>query len=169
MWYDKEEVFEKAKELILETDVVLEIGPGIRPQYYFKPKVHICIEPHIPYIEKVQKKRDDLIFLQANWRAIYLFHDRVVDSVLAFDVIEHLEKEDGHALLEEAVRVARKQIVIFTPLGFVEQTEDAWNMKGEYWQKHRSGWTPEDFEGWDLACCKDYHGKCGAFWAVKNL
>jgi hypothetical protein len=112
--------------------------------------------------------------------------DKSVDSVFALDVIEHMEKEDGLKFLKEAERVARQQIMIYTPLGFYPQTyddpdkSDRWGMGGGYWQTHRSGWSPEDFgEGWELICCKEYHfidedeqlleKPFGAIWAFRNF
>jgi hypothetical protein len=109
-----------------------------------------------------------------------------VDSVFALDVIEHLEKADGLRFLQQAERVARRQIVIFTPLGFFPQSyedpdkPDRWGMQGGYWQTHRSGWLPEDFsEDWELVCFESYHlvdqdeqpleKPFGAIWAFRNL
>ena len=45
-----------------------------------------------------------------------LMPDASVDSVFALDVIEHMEKDDGLKFLREAERVARCQVMIFTPL-----------------------------------------------------
>ena len=39
----------------------------------------------------------------------------------ALDVIEHLPKEGGLALLDELERVCRGQVVVLTPYGFMEQ------------------------------------------------
>ena len=56
--------------------------------------------------------------------------------------------------LKLALAKARQQVVVFTPHGFHKQEyvkgeKDAWGMNGTYWQTHRSGWTPEDFdESW---------------------
>jgi len=66
-----------------------------------------------------------------------------VDTVFALDVIEHLLRADGERLLQEVARVAYRQIVVFTPLGFMPQSYDnrrnriAGDGRG-YWQTHRS-------------------------------
>ena len=67
------------------------------------------------------------------------------------DVLEHMHKNEGIEVIELAKKKAIKQIVIFTPKGFVQQTVDSWNMGGEYWQTHRSGWLPGEFPGWDIS------------------
>lgn len=65
-----------------------------------------------------------------------LFKAGSFDSVVALDLIEHLEKQDGLDLLDAMERIATKKVVVFTPNGFLSQ--------GEYdsnpWQVHRSGW-----------------------------
>ncbi len=190
IWLPKEEVDEAVTKKCLQTNIVLDIGSGILPQYFVKPRVHICVEPYLPYIEKLQKDGLDesrYVFLNSPWDvAMKLLPDKSVDSVYALDVIEHLKKEDGLKLLKEAERVARQQILIYTPLGFYPQSykeqnkADRWGMGGGYWQTHRSGWHPEDFgEGWELICCKEYlfvdedeqplEKPFGAIWAFRSF
>lgn len=74
--------------------------------------------------------------------------DNSVDVISIIDGIEHLEKVDGLALIRNMKRVAKKQILLFTPQG---QSEDgflrnephhAWDISaGDEHQIHRSGWT----------------------------
>jgi hypothetical protein len=40
--------------------------------------------------------------------------------------------------------------MIYTPNGFVPQDEDKWGLGQVEWQTHRSGWTPDDFDGWKI-------------------
>jgi hypothetical protein len=62
------------------------------------------------------------------------------DVVLFGDVIEHLPKPDGHALLEITARLTRKLVVVRIPLG------DGWRREGrEEPDHHRSQWYPADF------------------------
>jgi hypothetical protein len=103
------------------------------------------------------------VFLNARWdEVIGMLPDKSVDSVYALDFIEHLEKEDGLRMLREAERVARVQIVVYTPDGFFPQSHapdgrDRWGMDGGFWQTHRSGWGTEDFgEGWDFVISPDF-------------
>jgi Methyltransferase domain len=177
--------------MIQDVDVVLDLGAGICPQPFLKrPCVHICVDAHRPYLDRL--KRDSAedpayVLINAPWdQAIGMMPDRSVDTVFALDFIEHLEKPDGLRMLKEAERVARRQIVVFTPHGFFEQSyddprkPDRWGMDGGYWQTHRSGWTPEDFgEGWDVVICPDcitldqnnqpMAQPTGALWAIRTL
>lgn len=159
--------FEEIKKFILKTDVVLDIGCGIKPQTFFVPRVHICIEPFKQYrdvIKPLFPNETHFIFLKKDaLEAIKTLDDNSVDTVFVIDLIEHLEKENGKLLLEEADRVARKQIIVFTPLGFYPMhykkgENDAWGLDGIEMQEHKSGWLPEDFgEYWDFHICEDCH------------
>jgi hypothetical protein len=189
-WLSKEEINEVVNQKFIQTNILLDIGSGICPQSFVKPEVHICVEPYLPYIEKLQQEgvnEGKYVFLNCTWEvAMKLLPDNSVDSVFAIDSIEHLEKEDGLKFLKEAERVARQQVVIYTPLGFYPQSyedpnkADRWEMGGGFWQTHRSGWHPEDFgENWELIGCKEYHffdendqpleKPFGVIWAFHNL
>lgn len=67
--------------------------------------------------------------------------DRSVDAVVLLDVIEHLEKEQGVALLKRLEGVACKRVVVLTPNGFLPQPAS-----DNPWQLHKSGWTVDDLE-----------------------
>lgn len=177
---------------VARTDVVLDVGPGIQPQSYFRPRTHICVEAHAPYLERLRADRaadPGMVCLRGTWQQV-LPHlpDNSVDTAFALDLIEHLEKEDGFALLREMSRVARVQVVIFTPLGMYPQQygegdADAWGMDGGHWQTHRSGWLPAELarvgEGWEAVVVPEFHHAdqhgqplekpFGAFWAIRTV
>lgn len=76
--------------------------------------------------------------------------DDSFDAISIIDGIEHFPKERGKALIKEMKRVARKQIILFTPDGFVKnEPKSAWGIHthaGDKAQKHLSGWTQKDLE-----------------------
>jgi hypothetical protein len=185
---------DKALEVIAskveDVDVVLDLGAGICPQWFVKPYVHICVDAHRPYLERLKSELGGdpkYVLINAPWdQVIGMLPDKSVDTVFALDFIEHLEKEDGLRMLREAERVARRQILVYTPHGFFPQSyddphkHDRWGMDGGYWQTHRSGWKPEDFgEDWDFVFCPDFivldennqpmEKPMGAIWAFRNL
>ncbi len=185
-----------ANKLLLEVTkklepakTILDIGCGIRPQKLVQPAIHICCEPFEQYVSYLQKEvipkaNYDCIILKTKWEdVINILPPKSVDTVFLLDVIEHLNKKDGLNLLKPTEKIARHQIIIFSPLGFFPQEhpdgKDAWGFDGGSWQTHRSGWCPEDFdETWDIYACKDYHKMDnmgnrlkepkGAFWAIKT-
>jgi hypothetical protein len=160
--------FIQLKKYLIKTDIVFDVGCGIKPQTFFIPRVHICVEPFSQYRDIVKPffpNPSHFIFLKEYaLDAMRVMDDNSVDTVFMIDVIEHLEKEDGLKLLQEADRIARKQIVVFTPLGFYpmhfkdKNQKDAWGLDGNDVQEHKSGWLPEDFdESWDFHICEDCH------------
>lgn len=93
------------------------------------------------------------------------FGHRTFNLMLLIDVIEHLTKDNGRALLAGMWLNCGAQLV-FTPTGEMWLSEDP----GPH--VHRSGWTPEEFwtEGWNIWEWPIFHafsnwGSHGAFWA----
>lgn len=187
-WISREDALSTVtlRNYLVPAQTILDVGVGIRPQTLLEVHTHICVEPFEPYLERLREDYGDdpkLVLLNATWDQVMpLLPDRSVDSVVALDVIEHLKRREGRRLLVEAVRVARRQVVIFTPLGFLPQSYskdefDAWGMGGTRWQIHRSGWWPEDFPtDWHVVACADFHvvdrpntsdaAPFGALWAI---
>jgi hypothetical protein len=181
---DRRELFARAGAAIAPAEILLDIGPGIRPQPLARARVHILCEPHREYLDALALTTNHAttyVKLQASWsEAVKLFPPSSVDTVVVLDVIEHLEKDEGRVLLERTVELARKQVVIFTPYGFVplhaHDGKDRWGMSGGALQEHRSGWLPEDFgPEWSFFVCHDFHDpdplegrleRAGAFFAI---
>lgn len=146
----------------------LDVGAGIRPQPYKRFPRHVCVEPHDEYAGWLRSQGWEVIQGPAPsilWKAPQ------VDVAFLLDVVEHMTREDGTSAMEIAKQRAR-QVVVFTPLGFLPQSyapgeKDAWGYNGAHWQTHRSGWTPDDFPGWDILADSGFHGtRGGAFFAI---
>ena len=188
-WFSSKDLRTEVSKKIIKTDIVLDIGCGIYPQEFNKCKVHICCEPFAQYIEYLilNNSSADTLFLYYNYRwdeIINIVREKSIDSIFLIDVIEHIEKEKGIELLTLSQKIAKKQIVIFTPLGFISQKskdgKDCWGLDGGKWQEHCSGWYPEDFDdSWEILASianhfrdnlgRSYEKPFGAFWAIKNL
>ena len=167
-WCDRENLFAAAKARLLPAEVVLDIGCGIQPQEMLQPRVHVCCEPFPPYLKVLAEKSlaridRNWVLLGATWeKALDLLPEKSVDTIFLLDVIEHVERQEGERLLQRTLALARRQLVIFTPLGFMPQSHpdgtDMWGLGGGSWQEHKSGWGPEDFrEGWEVVASKDFH------------
>lgn len=187
--FSRDQLLEEAARAIRETDTVADIGCGIVPMNYFRPKLHLMVEPWKEYSDIIaHRHRDDksvLVMRCGALEALRSLSDRAIDSIFMLDVIEHLEKEEGRLVLAECERVAREQIIVFTPLGFMPQhmeadEKDGWGLSGRSVQEHRSGWTPGDFGNeWSFYVCEDFHqvnfsneplGKShGAFFAIRSF
>lgn len=185
--YERLDIDKKIKHFFVSVDTLVDVGCGIRPFCEIDANVHICIEPWKEYIDIISNcypKTSSFVFLNTDAiNGLKTFADKSVDSVCIIDVIEHLSKDDGYVLIKEAERIARKQIIIFTPLGYMSnhaEEKDGWGLNGGKMQEHLSGWLPEDFdEDWDIHICEKYHLKenhhividrdYGCLWAIKNI
>jgi hypothetical protein len=129
-----------------ECEVVMDIGAGIRPMGWYRPRRHICIEPYLPYCHRLRALAPQLeVHCLTAQQALCRQRFPGVEAVYLLDVIEHMDKALGWWVLFDATHVADVQVVLYTPHGFKEQYDDPWGLGGAYWQEHRSGWLPSDF------------------------
>ena len=192
-WVDRDELFPTITHRLVNSLSLLDVGCGILPRKEFASNslVYIGCEPHTTYLNHFienTKKLTDTVYaaVHADWRTIITkAPDKSVDAVLLVDVIEHLDKQDSLDLLKQTERIVKKQIIVFTPLGYLEQHRDAcgrdaWGLDGGSWQDHKSGWTPNDFdETWEILASENFHASdnlghhldipAGAFFAIKNF
>jgi hypothetical protein len=61
------------------------------------------------------------------------------DLALFVDTLEHLEKDEGWALLDR-LTVRARRVIVTTPWGFRRQ-----EIPGQPYETHRSGWLPWEF------------------------
>ena len=130
-----------------EYPTVFDIGAGVRPMTWYKPRRHVCVEPYGPYAD-VLKAHGYEVWPVTALTALYNLKAEPV-AIYLLDVIEHMERDEALRVLELAQEIA-DEIVVYTPLGFLPQTTDEWGYGGDDWQTHRSGWSPADFPGWEI-------------------
>jgi hypothetical protein len=184
------DIISAVENAVIETDVVLDIGCGIVPMSYFRPKLHIMMEPWREYADILSYRhagdKSVIVLRQNALDGLKSFADQSIDSISMLDVIEHMPKGVGLKVLEECERVARQQIIVFTTLGFMPQhvdltiEKDGWGLNGAEVQEHLSGWMPGDFpQTYSFFICDQFHSvdfrgsklpqPFGAFFAVCNL
>lgn len=125
-----------------ECESILDLGCG---RHSFVPIVPssirtVGVELFAPHYEEAVSKGRHSEYICGDVTQV-AFADKQFDAVVMLDVIEHLDKSAGEALLSRMEKWARKKVVIFTPNGFLHQHEYAGNPLLE----HKSGWTAEDF------------------------
>ncbi len=92
------------------------------------------------------------------------------DAITCIDVIEHLKKKDGEKLIKDMEYIARKRVLIFTPLIWSENQDSfknpIWWSYGNTYNLHHSLWTEEDFtsKGYKIIKCQE-----GYVLAVKEI
>jgi len=150
---------------------IIDVGPGIRPCPVFPSDEYVCIEPCEEYVEHLKDWRPpgSKHFRIAKTDASFLgFFEPGDTTVLMLDVIEHMDREVGLSILHMVESF--EHAVVFTPLGWHRQgseNPDAWGLNGGYWQEHRSGWYPNDFEGWKVRSWDRWSAKVGAILAIR--
>lgn len=120
-------------------------------------ETRIGIDIFKPYLEMDKSDGAILIHGDATDLTRLPAFDRPAVALLV-DVIEHIEKPDALIWLYD-LKATFDRIAVQTPFGFHVQTEDYYRMGGDIHQKHRSGWSPEDFasRGFKVEVVKDYH------------
>lgn len=128
---------------LLRCRSVLDLGCGRHSMVGILPKERyrtVGVELFEPYLEQAVKSARHFEYIRADMRKIE-FKDKSFDAVVLLDVLEHLKKEEGLALLEKARRWARKKVIINTPNGYYEQAA----YDGNDLQEHISGWEVGEF------------------------
>jgi SAM-dependent methyltransferase len=97
------------------------------------------VDIYRPALLEAREQRRRTRVVQADVRRLpYSAHS--FDLVVALDVIEHFDKPDALAVLEELERVARRWVVVATPCGYLPQPPTI----DEPWQEHRCGFEPSE-------------------------
>lgn len=68
------------------------------------------------------------------------------DLVFCSQVIEHIKKPDGLKLLDKIEKIAKKQVVVCTPIGFIKFDRVEVEIEDDNpLEEHQSGWLPQEF------------------------
>lgn len=120
----------------------------------------VGVDIYLSYIEECKKHRSHTQLVLADAQKLP-FRDKSFETVLCVEVIEHLEKEAGKELIRSLEQIAQKQVIITTPVGFVEtKGECLCPFDGTYspipYQFHKSGWQPWEFKelGYQVRGCR---------------
>lgn len=138
--------------MLYRSSYVVDVGCG-KGRFYGRLKIidrvlglgkinsaySIGFDIYLPYLRVAKKVYDDAVLCDVRFLPL---RPKCCDVVFATEVIEHLDKRHGYRLLADLHAIARKQILVTTPVG--------WNPKhhledGNPWQAHRSWWYPSEF------------------------
>ena len=125
---------------------LLDIGCGEGKTISVLPNVKgmyiVGIDAYLPYLKDFRDGSQiyqDVVLCDASNLP---FKDNSFDIALATEVLEHLSKEPGKQMLLEMERIARKQVIITTPLGEANQPLD--KIEYDALQIHQHIWTPSE-------------------------
>jgi hypothetical protein len=118
-------------------------------------KRHVGVDSFQPYLDRIGPPT-----VCGNLpSAVAEFRPRSFDVVLLLDVIEHLDKSDAGDVLWMAEQIARREVIVFTPDGFVPQEGyGAWGMGDNPDQAHKCGFTFEELTDAGYACTRHANG-----------
>jgi SAM-dependent methyltransferase len=127
---------------LVQCPTVLDIGCGPSP-YLTKINKYdfVCgVDAFFKVCDNIRKNKiyDQVINAQVPFIPI---KNKSFDAVVLFQVIEHLQKNEGYNLIQQVEEIANKVIVITTPNGFVDQE----TYDNNPFQQHKSGWDIDDF------------------------
>ena len=129
-------------------EIVMDIGCGANPQRcVVATKKHYLVDPMPQHSSGIPCG----INVCGTWEdALKIASEEHVNTMLLFDVVEHLDKHEAMAILDRTTDLA-EQVIIFTTRGFMLQDDGLWNT-------HRSGWEPQDFKGnWKIKVFGGFH------------
>ena len=87
----------------------------------------------LPYLSYCRENKLYGNLVQCNAESLP-FQPKSFDTVLVLQLIEHLTRENGLKLIADAEKIARKKVILATPVGFLK------------YDFHLSGWEPEELE-----------------------
>jgi SAM-dependent methyltransferase len=125
-----------------ESQTILDVGCGKGERMKFiKSLGHfssVGVDIFLPWLRACQQEKIHDHYVLCDVRHLP-FRPKSFDIVLAAEVIEHLDKEDGEPFLDTLERLARRQVIITAPVGFNAYHDES---DGNPYQEHRSVWEP---------------------------
>lgn len=108
---------------------------GNRKKFYT-----IGIDIHRPYLEKAKRRKSHSENVLCDVRKLP-FREKSFDIVLCLETLEHLERKDeGIEVIQVMEEIARRQVIISTPVGLSEQPAYGENPD----QEHHLSWRPSE-------------------------
>ena len=135
-----------------ESKSILDVGCGKGKPMRFVNKrgrfYAVGLDIFKPYLikAKMEETHDDYVLCDVRYMPV---KDKAFDVVLAMEVLEHLGKKEGvkmlkdiERMLKDIERIARKQVIITTPVGRCEQHI----CDNNPYQEHRCIWNIDEMK-----------------------
>ena len=130
-----------AKELS-DCSSVLDLGCGHNSLVQFcHVPCSLGVERFEPYIRESKNRSIHTQYIQADVRELQ-FKEDSFDAVVALELVEHLNKQEGYELIKNMAKWARKKVIISTPNGYSPQGCGDNNP----FQIHKSGWEIDELK-----------------------
>jgi hypothetical protein len=142
---------------IRRDDTVLDVGCGIMQPTggRLNCRQHVGVDCFEEYIDRIGQPA----ILGSLPEAAEQVAAGSFDVVLLLDIIEHLKREEAEQLMASAERIARREVIVFTPDGFVPQEGwGAWDMPHNPAQAHLCGFTFDELTARGYECTRHDNG-----------
>jgi len=121
---------------------ILDLGCGrTSPLQFCKAQFSVGVDIFEPYVWESQKQRTHTNYVLSDITTIE-FKPKSFDAVICTEVLEHLSKKEGYALVRKMQIWAKGKVIISTTNGYCEQGAVDNNER----QIHKSGWTVDELE-----------------------
>ena len=125
------------KEELRDCWSVLDLGCGpASPLQFCNVSYSVGVDVFEPYVRASKTKNIHTAYIIADILNLELAPESF-DAVVMVEVLEHLTRQEGEAMLQKAERWARKRVIVTTPNGYLPQG----CMSENPYQVHRSGWS----------------------------
>jgi len=124
---------------------ILDVGCGEgRPMNFINGHRDLCalgVDIFEPCLKQCQESNIYWGLVRASVTKLPL-KAKSFDTVLAMEIVEHLEKEAGQEMLMVMEKIARRQVIISTPVGECQPGA----LGSNPYQEHKSSWCPAEFK-----------------------
>lgn len=124
---------------------LLDVGCGQgKPAQFLKSKrklFMVGVDIFLPYLREAQRQGSHDAYVLGD--VCHLpFRPKSFDVVLGMEVLEHLDREEGLSLIKAMEQIARRQVLITTPVGTHKQGP----YDGNPYQEHKHIWQPNELK-----------------------
>lgn len=125
-----------------DDDYVLDLGCGPRSDLRNYKLAHsVGVDMFDPYIEEAKRLRTHDSVIKGDCTQLE-FEPNSFDVVVAFDVFDHLEKEDALALIEKTKQWARREVIAIVTNGHADPPL----LDDNEFQRHRSAFSMKEMK-----------------------
>jgi ubiquinone/menaquinone biosynthesis C-methylase UbiE len=142
--------YQYVRESTINGESLLDLCSGIGLELdNLKTKDITAVDIATQYLAELKQRHPEVGTVQSDaLEYIKEQPDNSFDVISIIDGIEHMDKKSGLELIKEMKRVARKEVLLFTPQGpskdgyLKNEPHNAWGIEGaDHFQTHKSGWT----------------------------
>jgi len=126
-----------------QTILDLGCGGGAPMRFINRHKHFYCVGLDIyrPWLSDAKSHERHSDYVMCDIRKLPI-EEKSFDIVLCLEALEHLTKEEGRQLLKDMETIARRQVIITTPVGKFPQHPA---LNDNPYEEHTSSWRPVEF------------------------